>query len=1278
MNGAAVNGLAICYLTFYQENSAFLKSPIMAEGFWMSAHDLFIKIYPFSIKRGLSLCANYMKPSMDMNVYTRVTSTNLKSGWLRMAYNILEIDLKQSGPLKKARVSLAQTKVPDPSQIQPNGYLNPNEKIKKMELVRIQSARIRDQLKRAMLDKPDFILFPELSIPWEMQGELQKFAKQQKVFIIGGLFYGPDFQNACAIFPPYGDCRIHLQYKLNRAPAEDENVKTGRRILVFRNSGFGTFACIICYDFTSLNIGKKMRDSKVNIIFLPTLNRAVHLFDDMATGSCYTTYAFICLCNAAGSSLGNSASFGPVRRTEEGHLLEERIIGKIAGIQEATLCTVLDVSGLTESLKRFKDGKTPFVGFITPPADFRAPGAVVSPFTPLGPAKENFVGREAQVQEFWTYIEKGNHVLILGPSGTGKTSLIYRLMSTTPIEFRIGFMEVYDTDRTFDFFRRLALEISAKVETKRESTQFRDRVVAALDDIRKTRDVLARYSFEEYSRAIQEAFHSLVQAIEAQQVGRVIIFVDQAERLAWLEDDAEKQPFAIKIFINIMRDLERMRFPIFFVLAIRQHDYDPLISLASNHIPARIVGVTKFSKEDAIRAVVNPLPPDITIEKAVASEIAELSAGIPFFVQLIADSSFKQLRGRKIISKEVFDSLKIKEHRDIFPMLLNSLSPKELLFVESMGKHSEYTIRMEDVMNEIDLNLDEFRHITSLLLGKNIVETLENDRVRFVHDQMKGYIQREWLALKMSNLEKLRAEIENAIQMLLLSKDDYATVSYSLIPIALCSFKSLLLNDIKSLSRILDQLASTNHNAAARMCVAIVRAAHGCTGKNTSENLRAEIAPQLEKNGFLSEAATVLAIEVAGGESPPREFAQKARALAEKVAESSYKDNDYSSSLAHFVFCANIADATNDSFFRDKYFRKAYLLLRSLRKPQFHMKIFRWVNMPKSEERHGRNLIELEAAFAEWAGEIGYHNIEARLLKRAVKAFLNSSTAQEEIYDNSWVLRSALKIQDLRLQTRVHKWAIMEARRKKGLFDFSEDFFALAKKKKDTRRLQELYKEILMSSFDDAAESEKSGRLDQSFHLLLGVSHLTEQIKDHKIRETFCQKAKQIALERAQYKKDHHDTFVSSCRAAATYARMAGDAKSEKKINKEVIEACLETAESREESGDFHGACLCYIDASIGAKALGDSAKEKSYLVKADEEFRKAAQQYERLVPLLIGSRSGPAAKILKDYFSEDVSKSTYYDRISSIIDISERFFITFALQTILEAIKPGFMFSSG
>jgi len=293
-----------------------------------------------------------------------------------MSIRVVEVDLKQSGRPREARIALAQIMVLPKDKMRPDIFLRPAEKKEKRHLIEAQSERIRKHIELALKDKPNFVILPELSIPWEMQRELHKIAVERRVFIVGGLTYSPSYHNNCAVFPPFQDSEISIQCKINPAyiAGEDKNVKPGKReVFLFKNTGFGSFATVVCYDFTSLDISKDLRDHGVNILFLPTVNHKVHLFDAIAIGNSFTMYTYICICNAAGYGLGNSGVYGPVWKTKAGRLSDEQIITQVKGNEETILKAELDISGLMESIENAKKKDSVLSGFISPPADLQAP-----------------------------------------------------------------------------------------------------------------------------------------------------------------------------------------------------------------------------------------------------------------------------------------------------------------------------------------------------------------------------------------------------------------------------------------------------------------------------------------------------------------------------------------------------------------------------------------------------------------------------------------------------------------------------------------------------------------------------------------------------------------------------------------------------------------------------------------------------------------------------------------------------------------------------------------
>jgi hypothetical protein len=871
----------------------------------------------------------------------------------------------------------------------------------------------------------------------------------------------------------------------------------------------------------------------------------------------------------------------------------------------------------------------------------------------------------------------------LGPSGTGKTSLIHRLIAETPLEFQIGYVEVYDTEGTFDFFRRLSVEITSGAETAKRSMQFKDTLQTALDDIQKTRDAVARHGFEESSRAFIEAFHNLAQAIDAQTVGKIVLFIDQAERLAWLEEDPKKQRYAIRILITIMRDLEALRAPVLFALAIRQHDYDPLIALASNHIPAQIVPLEKFSNDDAILAVEKPLPPEITIDRAVSSQIAELSEGIPFFVQLLADATFKKLEERKVINGEVFEELNLRDQRDIFPILMNALTPNEQSFVEAMGMCHEYTVRMEDITGELNIESEEFRHVADLLLGKNIIESLENDRFRFVHDQMKGFIQREWLAAKMSNREKLRAETETALQMLFLSPEDEVTVSFSILPVAMCCFKSLFLYDIDNLSRVLEQIAK--HRSTAYLCAVVSAATFKCASRNVFNNLRSKIVPLLEKNEFYAQASMMLAIEIINGEKSDWDTAQRALDLAEKLATEE-KDTGEGEldveAMGYYMLASSWAMAIDDFSRKDILFGKfTKIVYEILQRKEESKQALEWPDIKKglitSTWVYGTSGLLSKAA--SWARQMGYFQEQNELLKRGLEFAIEEANKEEKRGRFSRACHTlaeaadfAEKIGDEKLRSEFYAKAIdlklkyPEEKEEDYFSGFSFDYAKAADwadKMGDKKRRSELYETAIDLRLRYAEEQEKEENYSEVLKGYTEAADWAEKIGDEKRRKELYEKAIDLQLRDAEEKERRENYFVASesYAKAADFAEKMRNEKHRKELYEKAIEVRLKSATANEIKSSLSSAAADYVQAAKWADAVGDNSKRDALYEKAAQSLREAADAYEKLASILLNHDTLIAASALRDYFSEDAEKFAYFDKISSIVENCRWFFEDFS-----------------
>ena len=1189
-----------------------------------------------------------------------------------MTIEIVEIDLKSVGAITQARVTLAQTISPDPSKTRPDIYLNTVEKAEKAHLIEIQQERIRKQLQRAILDEPNFIVFPELSIPWGMQEDLQAFAEKHHVYIIGGLMYGPEYENACAVFTPFKDIVIPLQRKLYRAPIEDQRVKTGNKILVFKNSGFGTFVAIICYDLTSLELNNEIRRHDVNLLFLPTFNHAVHLFDDVSSGQCYILYTYICLCNAAGINLGNSAIYGPVRVVEGSKLTQERVISKVQGIPETTLTSPVNIPNLCESINKFKNKQDVLPGYITPPADFREPGVFVSPYTPFGPAKDNFVGRETQIHEFWAHVQTNNHILILGPSGTGKSSLIRRLQTEPLVECRIGSIEVYDNERTFDFFRRLSAEILSRVETSKHEIQLRSALDTALDDILITSEMVAKYGFEKSAKVFIEAFHKLAQAITSQKVGKMLIFIDQAERLAWLEEEPEKQQHAIKILVRIMNELLNLRAPILFILAIREHDYDPLIALANDHLPARVVSIQKFSENDTILAIEKPLPPDITIEYGVSKQIATLSKGIPFFVQLLADTVFRRLGEQKVLDASIWAELHIKDQKDIFPIVMKALTPNEQRFVEFMGTRREYTVSVEDLIADLESEPDNFRHTADLLMGKNIIESLENNRFRFVHDQMKGFIQREWLAARMDNLAKLHSETETALQMFLVSPDDEVSISFNLPTIAMCCFKSLLLNDIENLQRILEQTASSNTYQLSNLYCVVSAIALKHVNYKIFIHMRSFMLTYFEKIKDYEKMAVVLAIGTTKINIENTKDVEHAISLLEKGGfEKSQKIIKHglfqfvkNGMLGYYLQAIRWAAVINNSSLIISLVEKMVNNLETVQsihcalpnEELLETGIFEWVEYERPSQ-----LAQVVGFIGKLGDQQYYKVLHDKLIEVAIKEA--KLMEQRKEYDGAYdsykdTAELAEKMGNKTQRDELYERAIeaalkyaQQSEESREISDYYKDAAELAEKLDDKKRRDELYERAIEAVLKYAQQAEERKEYREIWDYYKNAAELAEKLGDKKRRDELYEGAIEAVLKYAQQAEESKEYREISdyYKEAVELAEKLDDKKRRDELYEGAIKAALKRAHINEEKSELLSASNDYLNAAVWMKSNGNREQSGKFFLKATETFFRGSGIYEKMASFLLSDMTVEIGSGLRVHDSDKGEDVTNLNRIITI-----------------------------
>jgi tetratricopeptide (TPR) repeat protein len=150
------------------------------------------------------------------------------------------------------------------------------EEIPVSDAPRIALTKIGAAIVEANNHRAEMIFLPELTIPHELQSEVQALAKKYSVWLIGGARYQIENGqriNRSVLVTPDGSWHDG-DPKIEPAPAEARrfpDFAKGSAITVFHGTPVGKIAVLICFDFYEPGLLHCLRD-EADLIFVPSAN----------------------------------------------------------------------------------------------------------------------------------------------------------------------------------------------------------------------------------------------------------------------------------------------------------------------------------------------------------------------------------------------------------------------------------------------------------------------------------------------------------------------------------------------------------------------------------------------------------------------------------------------------------------------------------------------------------------------------------------------------------------------------------------------------------------------------------------------------------------------------------------------------------------------------------------------------------------------------------------------------------------------------------------------
>lgn len=354
------------------------------------------------------------------------------------------------------------------------------------------------------------------------------------------------------------------------------------------------------------------------------------------------------------------------------------------------------------------------------------------------PAKgQYFYPRDEIVEEVWTELAKGNHILIAAPRRVGKTSVL-KFMETDPREgYHLAFKNIQSLASSEDFFKTLFLMILECLDKTQKTKRW-------LSNYLKTKKI-TEFSLSAGSVKLAhgeliylDELNKLIPALKKHEE-TIVLLLDELPDVLYNLHKKKKNEDAIQILKSLRTwrqedQYQKLKFVLTGSVGIH-YVVQQIEGRLADLNDLREVACRRLSKEEAASYIQWATREASVIynEETLSYLIDEIKYTVPYFLNLMLDGIDKaaKRKGRSSIDKEDIDQAfdivqnNNSHFEDWRSRLSKYLSKNDFLFVNNILIH---------IAHEDSITLQE-------IYNKAVKHRKESDYMTFIGDLEKdGYI----------------------------------------------------------------------------------------------------------------------------------------------------------------------------------------------------------------------------------------------------------------------------------------------------------------------------------------------------------------------------------------------------------------------------------------------------------------------------------------------------------------------------------------------------------